>query len=94
MTDTAPQSAADPGGDSSVFVYQGWIFECSARLTERGVFEPVAVCRGQDSQTADTRLPNDTDETAYATEAEALRHAQQQAMRWVHDRTGDGQGRF
>lgn len=37
-------------------------------------------------------LPIDTD--PYASENEAWRHAEQQAVRWVHDRTGDEQGRF
>lgn len=37
-------------------------------------------------------LPPDTD--PYASDDEAWRHAEQQAVRWVHDRTGDGQGRF
>jgi len=39
-----------------------------------------------------TRLRQDAD--PYATAKEALRHSQQQAMRLVHDRTGDGQGRL
>lgn len=30
----------------------------------------------------------------YGTEAEAIRQAKQQAMRWVHDRTGDGQAQL
>ncbi|MDM0002740.1 hypothetical protein QTI24_29370 [Variovorax sp. J22P240] len=42
----------------------------------------------------ETQLPNDTEEIVYGTEAEAIRHGEQQAMRWVHDRTGDGQGQF
>ena len=37
-------------------------------------------------------LPQDAE--AYAGAVEAMRHAEQQAVRWVHDRTGDGQGRF
>ena len=37
-------------------------------------------------------LPIDTE--PYASAAEAWRHAEQQAVRWVHDRTGDGQGQF
>jgi hypothetical protein len=39
-------------------------------------------------------LPEDTEEIVYASEAEALRHAEQQAIRWVHDRTGTGQAQF
>ena len=37
-------------------------------------------------------LPIDAD--PYGSAEEAWRHAEQQAVRWVHDRTGDGQGRF
>jgi hypothetical protein len=59
-----------------------------------GVYRPEVICLGEGPGTQETMLPNDTDEIAYATEAEALRHAQQQAMRWVHDRTGDGQGQL
>ncbi|BEP57757.1 hypothetical protein GmRootV118_50010 [Variovorax sp. V118] len=47
-----------------------------------------------DVEGAEQRLPPDTDNVAYGSEAEALRHAEQQAVRWAHDRTGDGQGRF
>ncbi|SDC23918.1 hypothetical protein SAMN05444679_10218 [Variovorax sp. CF079] len=35
-------------------------------------------------------LPEDSD--PYASAPEAWRHAEQQAVRWVHDRTGDGRG--
>jgi hypothetical protein len=59
-----------------------------------GVYRPEVTCLGQGPGAPETRLPDDTDEIGYATQAEALRHAQQQAMRWVHDRTGDGQGQL
>ena len=39
-----------------------------------------------------TTLQDDT--APYRTVAEAMRHAQQQAIRWVHDHQGDGTGRF
>jgi len=52
----------------------------------------VVICRGQSAGQPDVELPADTDNASYGTEAEALRHAEQQAIRWVHDRTGDGQG--
>ncbi|RTD84276.1 hypothetical protein EJO68_32990 [Variovorax atrisoli] len=83
---------ADP--ERLPFIYRGWRFEFSARPVGSGCFEPVVVCLGHGPRPVETRLPNDTDEIAYATRAEAMRHAQQQAMRWVHDRTGDGQGQF
>ncbi|WP_371436597.1 hypothetical protein [Polaromonas sp.] len=37
-------------------------------------------------------LPVDAD--PYDSVAEAWRHGEQQAVRWVHDHTGDGPGRF
>ena len=76
------------------FVYRGWRFAYCARRMKTGVYRPEVVCLGEGAGTQATMLPDDTDEIAYATEAEALRHAQQQAMRWVHDRTGDGQGQL
>jgi hypothetical protein len=76
------------------FVYRGWRFAYCARRMNPGVYRPEVICLGEGPGTQETMLPNDTDEIAYATEAEALRHAQQQAMRWVHDRTGDGQGQL
>ena len=88
----AGSGAEEPGID---FIYRGWHFRYGAQRTGPGVYRPVVVClgRGHGAEEKQT-LPNDTDEIAYATEAEALRHAQQQAMRWVHDRTGDGQGQL
>ncbi|WP_445288169.1 hypothetical protein [Variovorax atrisoli] len=83
---------ADP--ERLPFIYRGWRFECSVRPVGSGCFEPVVVCLGHGHRPVRARLPNDTDEIAYATRTEAMRHAQQQAMRWGHDRTGDGQGQF
>ncbi|MDQ0571125.1 hypothetical protein QFZ42_002959 [Variovorax paradoxus] len=77
-----------------IFLYRGWRFAYGARRMATGVYRPEVVCLGQQPGAEETMLPDDTDEIAYATEAEALRHAQQQAMRWVHDRTGDGQGQL
>ena len=37
-------------------------------------------------------LPVDAE--PYGSAEEAWRHAEQQAVRWVHDRTGEGRGRF
>jgi hypothetical protein len=76
------------------FLYRGWRFRYCARPMSTGVYRPEVVCLGDGTSAQETTLPDDTDEIAYATEAEALRHAQQQAMRWVHDRTGDGQGQL
>ena len=92
---TSSNEEAQPAGHVWMpFIYRGWRFNFSAWPTPAGLFEPVVVCIGQGPTDGAMRLPNDTDEIAYGTEAEALRHAQQKAMRWVHDRTGDGQGQF
>jgi len=72
------------------FAYRGWAFLCGAKERSPDAFQPVTL-RLSDGG-GQTALPEDTE--PYATEAEALRHAQQQAMRWVNDRTGDGQGQF
>jgi len=90
-----PASAAGgrPAQDHD-FIYRGWRFRYGARRMSSGVYRPEVVCLSEGPDARETVLPDDTDEIGYATEAEALRHAQQQAMRWVHDRTGDGQGQF
>ncbi|MDP9607274.1 UNVERIFIED_ORG: hypothetical protein J2W38_007095 [Variovorax paradoxus] len=70
------------------FVYRGWLVSCGTRRLNGGCHEPVVFCRPNNSVGRSTRLPADTDNSAYATEAEALRHAEQQGMRWVQERTG------
>ena len=97
--DREAQTPANPDHDAGApqrhaFIYRDWHFSHSARRTPAGLYEPVVVCTGLQGRSPPTTLPNDTDEMAYGTEAEALRHGEQQAMRWVHDRTGDGQGQF
>lgn len=72
------------------FAYRGWLFLCGTEPMPGNTFKPVAICVGGPSVTRKIELPNDTSEFAYATAAEALRHAEQQAVRWVHDRTGTG----
>ena len=85
----------DPKSDQPFsFVYRGFEFFCSAEPMASGIYRPVAVLRSGPSGLPETRLPDDTDEIGYATKQEALRHAEQQAMRWVHDRTGTGTGQF
>lgn len=92
----APGSADGDAGAAEChdFIYRGWRFIYSARRMAGDTYRPVVICLGQGPGHREQALPDDTDEIGYASEAEALRHAQQQAMRWVHDRTGDGQGRF
>jgi hypothetical protein len=84
-----------PTGEKRVsFVYQGWQFFCSAERTAPGVYKPVVFYRERPPGQEEAMLPPDTDTAAYGSEAEALRHAEQQAIRWVHDRTGDGRGQL
>ncbi|MEJ8852696.1 hypothetical protein [Variovorax rhizosphaerae] len=74
------------------FHYRGYDFMCTAHPVDEATFQPRVLClRGNDS-VQQVELLQDSD--AYGSLAEALRHAEQQAVRWVHDRTGDGQGRF
>jgi hypothetical protein len=80
--------------EGQAFTYRGWLFLCSAEVMAGEMFRPVVTCVGGPSFTERSVLPNDTDEIAYRTEREALRHAEQQAVRWVHDRTGSGQAQF
>ncbi|VWX62480.1 conserved hypothetical protein [Burkholderiales bacterium 8X] len=74
------------------FVYRGFHFVCRAEPQVSGVYRPLVTLLqgGQDGEKM--ALPQDID--PYNTEQEALRHAEQQAMRWVHDRSGDPRGQF
>lgn len=74
------------------FSYRGRLFLCRAERLDDQTYRPVVVCRAASPGEDDTELPADTDNASYGTEAEALRHAEQQAMRWVHDRTQGAQG--
>lgn len=76
------------------FNYQGRLFLCRAERLDNQTYRPVVVCRALMPDGEDIQLPADTDNASYGSEAEALRHAEQQAVRWVNDRTGDGQGQF
>jgi len=74
----------------SNFSYRGCRFTCVAERTGSETY----VARVQYLQGLDgiqgCELPQDAD--PYGTQAEALRHAEQQAIRWVNDRTSDGRG--
>ena len=74
------------------FEYRGCEFICSVVEQAPHVFEPHVLYRGGIRGLEQMPLPRDSD--PYGSAAEAMRHAQQQAVRWVHDRTGDGQGQF
>jgi hypothetical protein len=87
---------SDPGPTGTTtetpFTYRGCDFVLRVEQTGDAAFLPhVVYLSGVEGQ-EQAALVIDTD--AYGTAAEAQRHAEQQAMRWVHDRTGDGQGQF
>lgn len=77
--------------DPQLFLYRGCVFSCVPQQQPGQTFGiQVNYVSGPLGPPAD--LPVDTE--PYQSEAEARRHGEQQAMRWVHDRTGDGQGQF
>lgn len=80
--------------DRHLIEYRGHRFEYGVERTAGGLYKPVVRRLSGDPSAQDAQLPQDTEEIAYGTEAEAERHAQQQAIRWVNDRTGDGRGQF
>lgn len=82
-----------PISDGHSLEYRGFRFELRAESV-RGGYQPVVVLVRTPADEEETRLPNDTEEIVYGTEAEAIRHAEQQSMRWVHDRMGTGQTQF
>jgi hypothetical protein len=85
----------DPKSDQPFsFAYRGFEFFCSAEPMATGMYRPMVVLRKGPLGATESTLPADTDEVGYATKQEALRHAEQQAVRWVHDRTGTGHGQF
>ena len=67
------------------FVYQGHRFLCSAEWEARGRYRPVLV--RQLPWPMDESISLLSDAHPCRTEAEALRHAETQAMRWVDSRT-------
>ncbi|MDM0032354.1 hypothetical protein QTI33_09465 [Variovorax sp. J22P271] len=79
--------------DGHSLEYRGFRFELRAEPA-RGGYQPIVFLVRTPADEEETQLSNDTEEIVYGTEAEATRHAEQQAMRWVHDRTGTGQGQF
>ncbi|MDM0001937.1 hypothetical protein QTI24_25250 [Variovorax sp. J22P240] len=88
-----PTDTSTPISDGHSLEYRGFRFELRAEPA-RGAYQPIVVLVRTPADEEETQLPNDTEEIVYGTEAEAIRHAEQQAMRWVHDRTGDGQAQF
>ena len=87
------QDPSNPISDGHSLEYRGFRFELRAEPALGG-YRPIVVLVRTPADEEETQLPDDTEEVVYGTEAEATRHAEQQAMRWAHDRTGDGQGQF
>jgi len=81
----------DNSGDRT-FEYRGFHFRLSVVPAGPDLYLPHVLYEHGLSGTEQLALPVDTD--PYASAAEAWRHAEQQAVRWVHDRAGDGQGQF
>jgi hypothetical protein len=86
-----PLPVANGLGDQS-FEYEGILFTLSVNRISDTLFLPLARYHSGLPEVESIALPQDTE--PYGSEAEAWRHAEQQAVRWVHDRTGDGRGRF
>ncbi|WP_394791971.1 hypothetical protein [Rhodoferax sp.] len=74
------------------FAYHGCQFVCAAVPTGAGLYQPQVLYQFGLPGLEQIALPQDTE--PYATDAEAMRHAEQQAVRWVHDRSAGGQGQF
>ncbi len=94
---SAAETADGVGERLLTFSYLGWWFSCAVQQVDDQTFRPTVFCRANadgNAEGPEHRLPPDTDNVAYGSEAEALRHAEQQAIRWAHDRSGDGQGQF
>lgn len=67
-----------------LFVYRGYHFLCTAEKEKPAQFRPVLIRRLGWPSDKTVVLLGDTD--LCRTEAEALRHAEQQAMKWVDSR--------
>lgn len=83
---------ADKLESTAPFIYRGCQFLCGVTQTDKGLYAPLVRYDRGLPDVEQFVLPPDAE--PYGTPAEAMRHAEQQAMRWVHDRTGDGQGQF
>jgi hypothetical protein len=82
-----------PSSDGHSLEYRGFRFELRVE-PQQGGYRPVVVLLRTPAVEEEALLQDDTEEIVYGTAAEAIRHAEQRAMRWVHDRTGDGRGQF
>jgi hypothetical protein len=81
-----------PSPVEAPFEYHGCHFVCSVVERAPNAYEPhVLYLHGIAGL---ERMPLPQDVEPYIGKAEALRHAQQQAVRWVHDRLGNPQAQF
>jgi hypothetical protein len=78
--------------ESRSFDYRSVRFTLRVQLVDRDLFVPQVLYEGGVAGIAPMVLPVDCE--PYGTDAEAWRHAEQQAVRWANDRTGDGQAQF
>ncbi len=72
------------------FAYGGMAFFLSAEADLNGTFRPVVSRVLTPADGGIEMLPQDTE--AYGSEAEALRHCEEQAVRWVREHGGDARG--
>jgi hypothetical protein len=74
------------------FIYRGCRFICAVEQIDADFFQPHVQYESGISHLEAKALQDDT--APYRTIAEARRHAQQQAVRWVHDQQGSGIGQM
>ncbi len=74
------------------FVYQRCHFICSAKVAGDGRYQPSILYQYGLNGLEQMMLPIDSG--PYGSAVEAHRHAERQAIRWVHDRAEDEKGRF
>lgn len=89
---TAPDLPVGGAVEIMPFIYSSCRFACQVERLSDEAFQPHVRYESGMPGIGATALQDDT--APYRTQAEALRHAQQQAIRWVHDHQGDGTGRF
>ena len=87
-----PSADTSAFAETQPFVYRGCHFLCGVIDVRDGLYQAHVLYQHGLHGIESIALPFDSE--PYGSAPEALRHAQQQAVRWVHDRTGDGQGRF
>lgn len=69
------------------FLFEGRVFVCAAVRTDQGSYKPVVMTGGPHGV---TRLPVDAE--GCGSQTEALRSAEQFAVRWTREQVHDKQG--